>query len=92
MEAYSYPPPDVPHPVGPSAQARKIRQAQRDAGDTLVYVLAHGYGPLEDFRKRLQVARNAGSHGYWVNRYAYLSDKKLSVVREVGVRSRQPGC
>ena len=85
VEAYSYPRPDVPHPVGPSAQARKIRQAQRDAGDTPVYVLAHGYGPLEDFRKRLQVARDAGSHGYWVNRYAYLSDEKLSVIREVGV-------
>lgn len=85
VEAYSYPPPDVPHPVGSRAQARKIRQAQREAGDTPVYVLAHGYGPLEDFRRRLEVARDAGDHGYWVNRYAYLSDDKLEVIRDVGV-------
>ncbi len=85
VEAYSYPPPDVPHPVGSRAQARKIRQAQREAGDTPVFVLAHGYGPLEDFRRRLEVARDAGVHGYWVNRYAYLSDDKLEVIRDVGV-------
>ncbi len=82
---YSYPDPDTPHPVGPLAQKRKIRQAQREAGSTPVYVLAHGYGPLEDFRKRLEVARDAGKHGYWVNRYAYLSDDKLDVIRDVGV-------
>ena len=85
VEDYSYPPPDVPHPVGPAAQTRKIHQAQRDAGDTPVYVLAHGYGPVDDFRKRLVVARQAGQHGYWVNRYGYLSDEKLDVIREVGV-------
>ena len=85
VEDYSYPAPDVPHPVGPRAQTRKIHQAQRDAGDTPVYVLAHGYGPLDDFRKRLVVAREAGQHGYWVNRYGYLSDEKLDVIREVGV-------
>lgn len=85
VEDYAYPPPDVPHPVGPLAQTRKIHQAQRDAGDTPVYVLAHGYGPLDDFRKRLVVAREAGQHGYWVNRYGYLSDEKLDAIREVGV-------
>ena len=84
VEDYTYPPPDVPHPVGPRAQARKIRQAQRDAGNTPVYVLAHGYGPTDDFRKRLEVAREAGDHGYWVNRYCYLSDEKLEVIRQVG--------
>lgn len=85
VEDYSYPPPDQAHPVGPLAQRRKIRQAQRQAGDTPVYVLAHGYGPLEDFRSRLEVAKRAGDHGYWVNRYAYLSDEKLEVIRDVGV-------
>lgn len=84
VEDYSYPAPDVPHPVGTEAQARKIRQAQREAGDTPVYVLAHGYGPLDDFRSRLEVAREVGAHGYWVNRYAYLSDDKLDVIRAVG--------
>ncbi|MCY4187560.1 MAG: hypothetical protein OXD30_03660 [Bryobacterales bacterium] len=84
VQDYAYPPPDIRHPVGSLAQARKIAQAQRDAGDTPVYVLAHAYGPIDDFRKRLTVARDAGRHGYWVNRYCYLSDQKLAVIREVG--------
>ena len=83
VEDYSYPPPDQAHPVGPLAQRRKIRQAQRQAGDTPVYVLAHGYGPLEDFRSRLEVAKRAGDHGYWVNRYG------LSERREAGGNPRR---
>lgn len=85
LNEYAYPGPDTPHPVGEQAQKRKIRQAQADAGDTPVYVLAHGYGPTEDFRKRLEIARDVGEHGYWVNRYAYLHDEKLEVIRQVGV-------
>ena len=83
LDDYEYPAPQVPHPVGTKAQARKIAQAQADAGDTPVYALAHGYGPLADFRKRLEVAHAASAHGMWVNRYAYLSDEKLKVIGEV---------
>lgn len=83
LNDYRYPPPDVPHSVGPEAQARKIAQAQRDAGDTPIYVLAHGYGPLADYRARMQVAWQAATHGMWVNRYAYLTDEKLAALGEV---------
>ena len=83
LEDYNYPPPDAPHPVGPKAQARKIRQAQAQAGDTPIYVLAHGYGPIDDFRKRIEVAHKAGKHGMWVNRYAYLTDEKLEAIGQV---------
>jgi hypothetical protein len=80
---YAYPEPDTPHPAGTEAMKRKIRQAQREAGDTPVQVLAHGYGPVDDFRRRLVAARDAGPHGFWVNRYAYLTGEKLSVIGEV---------
>ena len=83
LDDYRYPPPDVPHPVGPRAQARKIAQAQRDAGGTPVYALAHGYGPLDDFHQRLRVAHEASPHGLWINRYAYLTDRKLETIGEV---------
>ena len=83
LDAYRYPAPDEPHPVGPQAQIRKIAQAQADAGDTPVYTLAHGYGPLADFRRRLVTARTASRHGFWVNRYGYLSDRKLEAIGEV---------
>ena len=86
LEDCSYPPPDVPHPVGARAQARKIEQAQRAAGDTPIYVLAHGYGPLDDFRSRNEVAHRAAHYGIWVNRYAYLTDEKIETIGEIAGR------
>jgi len=83
LEDYRYPEPDLPHPVGIRAQIRKIEQAQQAANDTPIYVLAHGYGPIEDFRKRIKVAHRAAHHGLWINRYAYLSDKKLDIIGEI---------
>jgi hypothetical protein len=83
LKDYHYPEPDEPHPCGTQALSRKIKQAQLSAGDTPVFALAHGYGPPEDFRRRLAAAHQAGMHGFWVNRYGYLSDEKLSIIREV---------
>ncbi len=83
LEDYGYPEPNVPHPAGAKAQARKLGQAQADAGAMPVYALAHAYGPVEDVRQRLQVAWQASRRGVWINRYGYLSDAKLKVVAEV---------
>lgn len=83
LAAYSYPEPESPHAVGARAQARKIREAQREAGGVAIYSLAHGYGPLEDFRTRLRTAWEASPHGLWINRYGYLSDRKLEAAGEV---------
>lgn len=80
---YHYPEPNEPHPCGTLALERKIRQAQAAAGETPVFALAHGYGSVDDFRRRLTAASQASRHGFWVNRYGYLSDEKLQVVREV---------
>ncbi len=77
---YRYPAPHEPHPVGEQAQIRKIQVAQLQAGETPIHVLAHGYGPLEDFRRRIHVACQASQHGFWVNRYGYLSDEKLDAI------------
>jgi hypothetical protein len=83
LNDYDYPEPDVPHPVGFEAQKRKIAQAQRDAGTMPIYALAHAYGPVGDFRRRLQAAWQASRYGLWINRYGYLSDEKMKVVAEV---------
>jgi hypothetical protein len=83
LEDYSYPPPDVAHPAGANAQARKIRAAQRDAGETPIYSLCHAYGPRDDFAERLRVAWQASEHGVWVNRYGYLSNEKLDAIGEL---------
>ncbi|MCI0681076.1 MAG: hypothetical protein L0Y71_03145 [Gemmataceae bacterium] len=81
---YHYPEPEEAHPVGAGAQARKIAQAQSEAGTIPILTLAHGYGPAADFRRRLHSAWHAGGrHGIWINRYGYLSDEKMKIVGEV---------
>jgi hypothetical protein len=80
LEDYRYPGPDQPHPIGEKAQGRKIAQAQADAAACPIHVLAHGYGPADDFRRRIRVACQASPHGFWVNRYGYLSDEKLDII------------
>ncbi len=78
-----YPEPDVPHPAGTEAQARKIRQARHQAGPCPVYALPHGYGPVDDFRHRLIAVYEPARRRVWVNRYGYLSDRKLEIIGEV---------
>lgn len=79
---YHYPAPEEPHLGSDAAQTNKIVQAQAAAGRCPVYALAHGYGPLADFRRRLEVAYHASPHGVWLNRYGYLSDEKLACIRQ----------
>ena len=79
---YHYSEPNEPHPAGSKAMQRKIQQARREAGNTPVYALAHGYGPADDFRRRLTAAWEASPAGIWVNRYGYLSDEKLRIIGE----------
>ena len=83
LDDYQYPAPNEPHPIGRKSQIRKIETAQRQAGDTPIHAFAHGYGPLDDFRQRIEVATEASQHGIWVNRYAYLSDEKLDAIGHV---------
>jgi hypothetical protein len=83
LSDYHYPEPEEAHPVGAQAQARKIKQAQALSGAVPVHAIAHGYGPLEDFRQRLEIANNASQQGIWLNRYAYLSEAKLDVIRQI---------
>ncbi|MCA9223547.1 MAG: hypothetical protein KDA71_24710, partial [Planctomycetales bacterium] len=53
------------------------------AGATPIYTLAHGYGPVDDFRRRFATALSAEPHGVWINRYGYLSDEKLTAIGEL---------
>ena len=80
-----YPEPDEPHGVSAKAMAAKAEEARfrfRGAADR-VYGLAHGYGPPADFRDRLQALYRAMGGRIWINRYGYLSDAKLDLIKEV---------
>jgi len=88
LAAYHYPEPDEPHPIADPPQRRKIAQTVADAaGRTGVHPLVHGYGPLDDFRRRLQVVADSAADGVWVNRYSYLSDDKLDAIGDIWGRA-----
>jgi hypothetical protein len=81
---YGYPEPDEPHPIPTEAQLRKLDQVMTATGGrTKIYALVHGYGPLDDFRRRLQLVVDSPVDGVWINRYGYLSDAKLDCIGEI---------
>ena len=83
LEDWRYPEPEEAHPVGAAAQARKLIDAQAEAGATPVIALAHGYGPVDDFKHRFRIAWIATGGRAWVNRYGYLADAKLDAIGAV---------
>jgi len=86
---YRYPEPHEPHPVADNPQRRKINQVVAAVGDASpVWPLVHGYGPDDDFHRRLGIVADSEAPGVWINRYGYLSDRKLASVGEL-VASRR---
>jgi len=84
LSDYGYPEPDERHPIPDAPQIAKLSQARAEASPgTAVHALVHGYGPIDDFRRRLSLVPRSGVNGLWVNRYGYLSDAKLDVIGEV---------
>ncbi len=77
-----YPDPTQAHAVGARAQVDKLRTAAGAAGAVPVIAFAHSYGPLEDVRARIALARESGLP-LWINRYGYLSDAKFAMLREM---------
>jgi len=78
-----YPEPDEPHLAGIHAQARKILETRNLAGDTPVHAFSHAYGPMDDYRARMEVAWETSGNRMVVNRYGYMSDEKLDVLGEI---------
>jgi hypothetical protein len=84
IEDYGYPEPDEPHPIPTEAQLRKLDQVMAATrGRAKIYALVHGYGPPDDFRRRLQLVADSPVDGVWINRYGYLSDEKLDIIGQV---------
>lgn len=75
-----YPGPLQAHPAGSKAQVAKLLAAARAAGPVPVIAFAHSYGPLADVEHRIALAQSTGL-SLWVNRYGYLSDAKLAMLR-----------
>ncbi|MDE2515264.1 MAG: hypothetical protein KGL12_04490 [Rhodospirillales bacterium] len=78
FENLHYPEPHERHPADDAEIAAKIATAQTAVTRSEFWALAHGYGPLEDVRRRLRVAASAGNVN--MNRYGYLDDRKLQMI------------
>ncbi|MDP6778545.1 MAG: hypothetical protein QGI83_17460 [Candidatus Latescibacteria bacterium] len=86
---YGYPAPDEPHPIPDAPQHRKIEEAIADTrGRAQVTPIVHGYGPLDDFSRRIRVVAESEADGVWINRYGYLSDEKLDAVGEIWAKGK----
>ena len=84
IDDYGYPEPDEPHPIPTNVQTRKLAHAVAAArGQTEINALVHGYGPLDDFTRRFQLAVDSEADGIWINRYGYLGDEKLDSVGKI---------
>ena len=83
IDDYAYPDPDTPHRAGTQAQLRKVRQATLAADGMPILPSVHAYGPLDDVERRWRMGWEGGEHGMWVNRYGYLSQPKLDLLRKV---------
>ncbi|MFP6618748.1 MAG: hypothetical protein VB877_05330 [Pirellulaceae bacterium] len=82
MEDYGYPHPDQPHPVPDAPQQRKIAAVREAINQQASLVpLVHGYGPLEDVHRRLRLVMESAADGVWINRYGYLSNEKIEMIR-----------
>ncbi|MBT3995564.1 MAG: hypothetical protein HOJ22_06480 [Chloroflexi bacterium] len=80
---YAYPEPDTPHRAGTNAQISKIKVATKQAKKMPILPSVHGYGPLEDVERRWRIGWETGDSGMWVNRYGYLSEPKLNLLKRV---------
>lgn len=81
---YGMPAPSEPHPITPEALTRKQNQAIAMAGGRapcLAYV--HSYRPASEFARHLEAALASDAPGCWVQRYGYLSDEKLAIMRAI---------
>lgn len=81
---FGYPAPDEPHPIDDPPQRRKIAEViETVAGRCAVTPLVHGYGPPDDFRRRLQLVAESNADGVWINRYGYLGEAKLDAIADL---------
>ena len=83
IDDYACPEPDTPHRAGTQAQLRKVKQATLAAEGMPILPSVHAYGPLDDVERRWRIGWTGGDHGMWANRYGYLRQEKLDLLRNV---------
>jgi len=85
LQGFRYPEPHEPHPVSNDTIRLKLAMAKQEAasGACPIYAFTHSYGPLDDVARRARASWEASQGQMWVNRYAYLSDEKIAVLKNI---------
>ena len=79
-EAFKYPAPHDNHMVSHTALSEKQKLVEAECTSTPVWPLTHAYGPIEDMVARARAVFSVSKKRLWINRYAYLTDEKLSAL------------
>lgn len=82
-DSFQYPEPTENHRVCPTELTLKQKKVEAMIPGIPLWPIAHSYGPLEDFIRRSRAVYSNSNGRLWVNRYAYLSDKKLDALGEM---------
>ena len=81
VDEIRYPEPLEPHPCVTEDLLAKLKSARREVPeDTSFVAIAHAYGPLEDFKRRLEAAREGAEGAVHINRFCYMSDDKIEAI------------
>jgi len=81
---YHIPAPNEPHPAREETWRIKIDEVLAQVENPeRVYVSAHSYRPLEQWKRMVAILRDSPVPGMWVTRYGYLSDAKLDALKNI---------
>jgi len=82
MAQYHIPAPAEDHPAKPETWRTKIDEVVADVGGRApVYAYSHSYRSEAQWKRVVAVLRDSPADGMWVQRYDYLSDTKLDILR-----------
>ena len=79
-DAFEYPAPQDNHIVSHTALSEKQKLVESECASAPVWPLTHAYGPIDDMVARAQAVFSVSKKRLWINRYAYLTDEKLSAL------------
>jgi hypothetical protein len=82
-EAFGMPLPDTSHNLTPGSYTHRLVNAlSRRENQAPIMPVVHAYRSAEDFAMVLDAVRPYTQAGLWIQRYGYLSDEKLDVLRQ----------
>jgi hypothetical protein len=82
-EVFGMPQPDTSHNLTPGSYPHRLVNAlSRRESQAPIMPVVHAYRSAEDFAMVLDAVRPYTQAGLWIQRYGYLSDEKLDILRQ----------